>query len=225
MGKKRRLDVKSPKSESTRADDWLSALVKKTTASEASVTAPKQLRVEKRRAKKQRRDERKPTKTEPITGLQSKHEEGNTPIGLKTTLKRISEVASVIQNCVDSHAQCRRPYQENASTTGSSYKKRNWEATSIQPRHKDYGGIGLARPSLFLEMEDPSFSARLSEEFNEHVPGFFGKQRTKAMKKQLNSKMLWKKMSTMKNVKVDGRKLADLPPDERVEAMIKAGML
>lgn len=68
------------------------------------------------------------------------------------------------------------------------------------------------------------------------VAGFFGKQRTKAMKKQLDGNMLWKRLRDSNkqtisskngdmNKKVNGKKLIDMAPDEKVEAMIKLGML
>jgi hypothetical protein len=105
----------------------------------------------------------------------------------------------------------------------------------IQPRKNDYGGLGLARPSLLLDLRDVSFVPKLEEEFAEHIPGFFGKQRTKAMKKQLDGNMLWRRLSSgkvrgdygdkMKNAKVDGKKLSEMTPDERVEAMIKLNMI
>mmetsp|Transcript_260 Transcript_260/g.423 ORF Transcript_260/g.423 Transcript_260/m.423 type:complete len:308 (-) Transcript_260:29-952(-) len=105
----------------------------------------------------------------------------------------------------------------------------------IQPRKNDYGGLGLARPSLLIDLRDVSFVPKLEEEFSEHVPGFFGKQRTKAMKRQLDGNMLWRRLSsakvngkyddTVKNVKVDGKKLSEMTPDERVEAMIKLNMI
>ena len=113
----------------------------------------------------------------------------------------------------------------------------------IQPRKKDYGGLGLARPSLLLELRDISFIPKLEEEFAEHVVGFFGKQRTKAMKKQLDGDMLWRQLRLANgkndgkkkgqkgktkhdlNVRVDGKKLCDMDPDERVEAMIRLDMI
>ena len=113
----------------------------------------------------------------------------------------------------------------------------------IQPRKKDYGGLGLARPSLLLELRDISFIPKLEQEFAEHVVGFFGKQRTKAMKKQLDGDMLWRQLANGKegktgknkgqkgkkkhdlNIKVDGKKLCDMDPDERVEAMIRLDMI
>jgi hypothetical protein len=105
--------------------------------------------------------------------------------------------------------------------------KKKLDEDTIQPRNRDYGGIGLARPSMFLPLSDPSFIPKLEEEFAEHVPGFFGKQRTKAMKKQKDSGMLWRKLADKKTqqTKVNGKKLSDMSADERVEAMIQAGML
>lgn len=104
-----------------------------------------------------------------------------------------------------------------------------------KPRKKDYGGLGLARESLLIDLRDISFIPKLEEEFAEHIAGFFGKQRTKAMKKQLDGNMLWRSLADKSkgkkggkhnlNVKVDGKKLSDMSPDERVEAMIKLDMI
>eukprot|EP00978_Attheya_sp_CCMP212_P009102 scaffold21426_cov57-Attheya_sp.AAC.2 len=46
------------------------------------------------------------------------------------------------------------------------------DGSSMQPRKRDYGGLGLARPTLFLSLRDPSFLPLLQQEFAEHVPGF-----------------------------------------------------
>jgi len=84
----------------------------------------------------------------------------------------------------------------------------------------------LARPNLLLSLRDVSFIPKLEEEFAEHVVGFFGKQRTKAMKKQLDGDMLWRRLQKQKdgkkggkeqnlNIKLDGKKLSDMPVDER----------
>jgi hypothetical protein len=123
-------------------------------------------------------------------------------------------------------------------------RRSQWDCESIQPRKRDYGGMGLARTSLFLPFNDPSYIPKLTQEFQEHVPGFFGRQRTKAMKKQLNQNMLWKQVRSVAAsassplqqsdrkglqktlpVRVSGKKLADMTPDERVEAMIRAGLI
>jgi len=132
----------------------------------------------------------------------------------------------------------------------------------LQPRTRDYGGLGLARPSISISLQDPSFIPKLHEEFQEHIHGFFGKQRTKAMKKQLDGNMLWRKLVKVKQQqkqqqqlqnpalnsdhdlnskrkgpkrtkgqvdfmeqRIHGVKLADMCAEERVEAMIQAGML
>jgi len=107
---------------------------------------------------------------------------------------------------------------------------------NLQPRVCDYSGIGLARKSLFIPFQDPSHVPKLTQEFNEHIPGFFGRQRTKAMKRQLDGNMLWRKLANHKlQQQVDGsgggkggilpKKFAKLSPDERVQAMIDAGMI
>ena len=112
----------------------------------------------------------------------------------------------------------------------------------IQPRKRDYGGLGLARPSIGISLRDPSFIPKLEQEFAEHINGFFGKQRTKAMKKQLNGNMLWRQLASAKQAlaaqnnnkqnhnsilqqKVNGVKLMDMTTEQRVDAMIKAKLL
>ena len=42
-------------------------------------------------------------------------------------------------------------------------------------------------------MNDPSYIPKLTLEFEEHIPGFFGKSKVKAGKKQNVDKMLWKR--------------------------------
>jgi hypothetical protein len=68
-------------------------------------------------------------------------------------------------------------------------------STELQPRIRDYNGQGLARPSLFLPLNDPSFIPRLEEEFAEHIPGFFGIAKKKAGKRQKAEEegMLWRR--------------------------------
>jgi hypothetical protein len=97
-------------------------------------------------------------------------------------------------------------------------KRKRWAADTIQPRHSDYSGIGLARNSMFLEFVDPSYFPLLEQEFQEHIPGFFGKQRTKAMKKQTDGNMLWRRMANEKQSK----KFKGMTADERVKAMLES---
>jgi hypothetical protein len=113
----------------------------------------------------------------------------------------------------------------------------------LPPRPSDYGGCGLARSSLHVDLRDPSFIPRLEREFAEHIEGFKTKVISKSMKKQLDGNMLWrqlqqskqqprigsggagKKSAPLMQKKIHGRKLADMKPDDRVEAMIKAGLI
>lgn len=152
--------------------------------------------------------------------------------GVTTTksVQRLKSLAvfcreAVNQQTLAAKGSYQHPFQGYAEQTKKKQKK--FAEDNIQPRPKDYGGLGLARPSLFLSYENPAFERLLEDEFQEHIDGFFGKQRTKAMKKQLDGKMLWRQMANVKrnNQKVDGKKLADMTPDQRVEAMLKAGLL
>mmetsp|Transcript_9224 Transcript_9224/g.26362 ORF Transcript_9224/g.26362 Transcript_9224/m.26362 type:complete len:182 (-) Transcript_9224:3604-4149(-) len=113
-------------------------------------------------------------------------------------------------------------------------KVKGWTKANVQPPKNYYGGIGLARKSLYLSFDDAAFFPLLEDEFTEHIPGFYGKQKTKAMKRQLGSNMLWRKMQKLKeddpgkqDRKSQGinKRLAKLSPDERVEEMIRLGML
>ncbi len=128
---------------------------------------------------------------------------------------------------------------------GKATSKQQLTDQNIQPRKGDYNGLGLARPSLLILLRDESFIPKFEEEFREHVHGFFGKQRTKAMKKQLDGNMLWRRLLKekeggrgggsgkksgggnydTKNVKWNGTTLTDMKPDERIEAMIQLGMI
>ena len=49
-------------------------------------------------------------------------------------------------------------------------------AAEIQPRRRDYNGQGLARPTLYLPLSDPSFVPKLELEFSEHVDFGSGKR-------------------------------------------------
>ncbi len=140
-----------------------------------------------------------------------------------------------------------RPYVDPSADPkkGKATKQKKYESSNVQPRDRDYGGLGLARPSQFLPLLDPSFIPKFEAEFEEHIPGFFGKQRTKAMKKQLDGGLLWRRLRLQKkkggavgrgekkkgeddnweDKKVNGKKLSDMSPDEKVEAMIKLGMI
>ncbi len=260
--------------------DWLAALAKESSSSNFDKSntkvLSKQERIEKRNAKKRRREERKGvTTSDNHVKTKMRTSNGDSNSGpteeeieemrirshfymqdlseeIKSTVKRINEELMndyVSQNTSDSFSY-KKKKQRYAIPYTAPEKKIMGKATAgqqltheiIQPRKNDYGGLGLARPSLLLNLRDVSFVPKLEEEFAEHVPGFFGKQRTKAMKRQLDGDMLWRRLQKEKkgggkggngnkgkkhdmNVKVDGKKLSDMTPDERVEAMIKLGMI
>mmetsp|Transcript_13501 Transcript_13501/g.15187 ORF Transcript_13501/g.15187 Transcript_13501/m.15187 type:complete len:334 (-) Transcript_13501:85-1086(-) len=133
---------------------------------------------------------------------------------------------------------------------GKATKSSQLSMQSIQPLPNQYNGLGYARPSLLLLLRDVSFKPKFEEEFQEHITGFFGKVHTKAMKKQLDGNMLWRQLQKQKeqeregttstsssrngqksifagtdHVKWNGKKLKDMNPDEKVEAMIKLNLI
>jgi len=74
--------------------------------------------------------------------------------------------------------------------------------------------------SMYIEFLDPSYYPKLEEEFREHIPGFFGKQRTKAMKRQTDGNMLWRRLADDKKKNSNNKKFKNMSTDERVLAMI-----
>ena len=202
-------------------DDWLSSLVQQSGTADLPSKAE---RIEKRKAKKQRRDDRQ----QPAAHRQQQEEQQPTKQDVQqSTKKNLKSLSNYIQTCLTNFDIINKRsigYQSN-EPKGKAVVWKKWTPDNIQPRRRDYGGLGSARPSMFLGLSDPSFLPRLENEFDEHVPGFFGKQRTKAMKKQLDGNMLWRQLAEKRHTKVNGRKLSDMTPDQRVEAMIEAGIL
>lgn len=101
---------------------------------------------------------------------------------LKNTLDRTTEKAH------------RAPYDPGKAPSASVSKRK----LNLQPRRSDYGGIGLARESVYIALNENGWRKKLCKKFIEHIPGFFGKQRTKAMKKQTSGDMLWRQRLAMK---------------------------
>jgi hypothetical protein len=209
---------------------WISSLAKETT--NASTTTNKAGRIEKRDAKKRRREDRKAASGQL---LPKKAVQDGTRVSTKQSEKErrkdaVMALAIHIEETVAARMEQDerpKPFDFSIVKKKGMNKFKKWEVDTIQPRNRDYGGIGLARPTMFLPLNDPSFVPKLEQEFAEHVPGFFGKTHTKAAKKQKDSGMLWRKLADKKTqqTRVNGKKLADMSADERVEAMIQAGML
>lgn len=137
-----------------------------------------------------------------------------------------SHVLECVQRLNTYEEKWPKQYKPEEQKKGKATVGNQWNEDLIQPRNSEYGGLGLARESLFIPLRDPSFIPRLEDEFAEHIQGFFGKQRTKAMKKQLDGNMLWRQLADKRvhDKKINGRKLGDMSVDERVEAMLEAGM-
>ena len=104
------------------------------------------------------------------------------------------------------------------------------DSKELQPRIRDYNGQGLVRPSLFLPLNDPSFVPKLELEFAEHIPGFFGKAKTKAAKKQADENMLWKRCLKAKEEEEGGsgkkkKKKNRVGGEDRFESMIRQDVM
>jgi hypothetical protein len=106
--------------------------------------------------------------------------------------KQLTALSLLIKNTskLDPKQKHREMYSPGKPPAASVSKRK----LNLEPRKSDYGGIGLARPSLWIALDEQGWRSKLNQNFIEHIPGFFGKHRTNAMKKQLDSDMLWKQL-------------------------------
>lgn len=223
--------------------DFVTALAQSTASS--NVVPCKAERIAKRQAKRQRKEQahnaaaraqkkQKQQEKKQAAVSASKNRQTKRQEQLLTRLNRIWEALVAIQA---EHSRYSPPVQT------SDRKPRNFPhnvqhkkmKTSLEPRKSDYGGLGLARPTLYLPFADPSWQPRLQQAFAEHIPGWSGKPpMMQAMKKQRDVNLLWKRLQREKesssrcsnngNNKKQ-KAMRHLTPDERVEAMLKAGDL
>jgi hypothetical protein len=214
---------------SQKMDDWASSLAKQASSSDSAVKVlPKEERKQKRAAKKARRDQAKPQ-------VLKQHREIDTTEAvtkLKTDLsrRRLKKLSQLL-HALKSHSRKKeesskqRRYVPRAKDKISKHRRKRlqWNQETIQPRPCDYSGIGLARESLYVPFLDPSYVPKLEEEFRQHIPGFYGKTRTKAMKRQLDGNMLWRQLAD--NKQNLPKRFKSMTPDERVQAMIESGMV
>jgi hypothetical protein len=226
-------------------EDWISSLAKQVSSTDIPT---KQQRLEKRAAKKARREAKrafsspggeqieidnrrninsKAGKQQSSHNVLTEQKQKQIAILTKQRIVILKRFLHALSQASSAQQKVGRPRPYQGINIKVKKRKANWEQTLIQPRNSDYGGIGLARESLYLSFHDPAFFPKLEEEFKEHIPGFFGRTHTKAMKRQLGKNMLWRQLADKKksNVKVNGKKLSDMTPDERVQAMIDNGML
>jgi hypothetical protein len=204
-------------SKSAVMDDWISSLAKKTTSSESTVILPKEERKRKRAAKKEKKQQELDLKRPPPTPQIVPPSQEKVQAAL--TKRRIRQLTAI---CEAFRNKCKKDYLVFEAPPFKKRKTKGWNEITVQPKSSDYSGMGIARKSLYIEFRGQSFFPILEEEFNEHIPGFFGKSRTKAMKRQLDGNMLWRQLADKKNLK---KKFKDMNSDQRVEAMLNAGMI
>eukprot|EP00873_Tetraselmis_striata_P006165 jgi/Tetstr1/426429/TSEL_001625.t1 len=63
---------------------------------------------------------------------------------------------------------------------------------AVQPVKSKYGGMGFAKPSVFINLHDATFDDKFEAVFYEHVKGWAGFSYTKTRKKEEQKGMLWK---------------------------------
>ena len=223
MAKKRRnqesIDNKRQKKKEGDVD-WITALAKQVTSdTNNSTIKSKAERIEKRNAKRKRREQSKGYILNESRKSKQQHQRQQELVSKndnknghpKQTEEECMLKLHQLSNEIDMAIQLSSDSNHNSntgkkriipfSTVNIETKKGKAVAgmtiqnsSQIQPRSRDYNGLGLARPSIFLSLRDDSFIPKLEEEFAEHIDGFFGKQRTKAMKKQLDGNMLWRQL-------------------------------
>ena len=219
--------------------DWVAALAQKTTESQPSLPT-KAERVAKRQAKKQRKEQQQQQRLE-LQNKKRKHQSDpsalthSAPASKQRRLlhqeRILQQWREAWQHLVEQYITNRTRYSKRVETSDCKPRfyphtvqhKKAKLSTIMEPRKSDYGGLGLARPTLYLAFTDPSWQPRLEEAFAEHVPGWSGKPpMMQAMKKQRDANLLWKRLQReKKNTKANRH----MTPDERVEALLKSGSL
>lgn len=71
----------------------------------------------------------------------------------------------------------------------------------LQPSRKHYSGMGYAKESVFLQLDDPDYDAKFGHIWEEHVPGFSGKS-FKKRKNTSEHSMLWKQRLKTKQASI-----------------------
>ena len=217
-------------------DDWITTLAQNDVSNNGSKIPSKEDRKRRREAKKARRQ--KSNDSENLLGKRPRISTAahsgisSSSFSYKLSKNRLRCLSKKLVSLREesgkkgSDSARPRPYYHPSNESVSccvSKKRKRWNQNSIQPRPSDYNGIGMARNSLFIEFVDPSYNPKLEEEFREHIPGFFGKQRTKAMKKQRDGNMLWRRLANSKQKM--SKKLKGMSPDERVQTLIESNIM
>lgn len=85
----------------------------------------------------------------------------------------------------------------------SKEKKIEVKPKHLQPKSKDYGGMGLAKESVWIQLHDVEFREKYLDMYNEHIEGFSGKAFNKARRRELSKDMLWRVKLREKNESKD----------------------
>jgi hypothetical protein len=138
------------------------------------------------------------------------------------------------------------PAQSSVGTTPGRVERSVKRSTSMTAKSKQalvhlttvlestVSFYALVRPSLYIPFNDPSFKPKVEMEFEEHIPGFFGKAKQKAAKKQSDQNMLWKRCLKAKHLAEDGsstrstkRRKAKkgVGVEDRVEGLMRLGVM
>lgn len=202
---------------------WINSLVKQVSSNDKLCSTSKLQRIEKRKIKKFGRMERMEAKNH-LRYAQQREFVDSLKKGTNV-MGRLERIGYMCKNVSAKYINQQQPPKSSTlldNLLKSRFQKVKMSDAVIQPRKSSYGGIGLARSTYYLPFSDLSFKAKLEEEFSEHIDGFFGKQRKRAMKKQLDKDMLWKRLLREKKEGPNekGRKLS---PDLKVNAIIDAG--
>mmetsp|Transcript_4606 Transcript_4606/g.5113 ORF Transcript_4606/g.5113 Transcript_4606/m.5113 type:complete len:348 (-) Transcript_4606:194-1237(-) len=161
--------------------------------------------------------------TELSPGMRSVSKRDHNPPYLYDMVEDIRKIVGEVESAASSAHK--KLYQSKELSKGKvTSKQQQLTDDALQPRKRDYNGLGLARPSLFLSLRDPSFVPRLENEFSEHVETFFGRKvRSKAMKKQMDGNMLWRRLLREKeegmNASCNTKRNISV---ERMDAIIKS---
>lgn len=196
--------------------DYISSLVRMVGDNDKFIDAAnKSKRIEKRKAKKMERElkiqhkKHQNRRKNHETKLSNTSQNKVKPPGY--SMERLQTIAEMLAEAMEKHVQTRSFLSDKGKDSSllselinKRFQRFKMNIDSMQPRKGSYGGIGFARDSYYLSLDDPSFIPKLEEEFAEHIDGFFGKQRTKAMKKQLDKDMLWRRLLKEKGCHTQG---------------------
>ena len=167
-------------------DSWISMLAKQSSTEISGVTSlgsgstvvSKAERIERRSAKKRRREERRGSVLDQKKTGHDRAEENVLPISRRRSgaynsasvddkIRKLSqkvENALKDSNCEGAESEVYNDSDSLAKGKATSGQRKITE-DALQPRKRDYGGLGSARPSLYLDLHDPSFVPKVSPEF------------------------------------------------------------